>query len=162
MSERQIILNGLQGKRAELEARRPPLEAEFERIALKKKELDEAMAALDIVIAQFGGTISASPDTVPAPSEQPFQLQPRTNGHANGGADRPIGLKSLAKKHFDELPTEYTKEDVVEVLRKYRPDLQGPNENTLNGVTRELCRIGYARILTPFTGRSPQVYLKLR
>ncbi len=146
MAERAMILNALQAKRAELETTRPTLEAEFERIAKRKRDLDDAIEALDVVIRQFGGTVSST--------ETPQRVSAKNENQD----DAHIGLKALARRYVNELPTQFTKNDVEALIHERREGMVKLNPNTLAGVLRDLCDRGLARIKIPSVGRSPQVY----
>lgn len=158
MTERQTILNGLYAKRAEMEKERPTLEAEFARITERKRRLDEAIHSLDVVIGQFGGTIPSGETGIP--EDESFHLAANGNGHRNSD-DAHVGLKTLAKRHFSELPSNYIKNDVEQLLFRHRPGLTKINPNTLAGVLRYLCEKNFAKIKIPAVGRSPQVYEKV-
>lgn len=169
----QEILNSLKEKRATIENERPKIEAEFERINRKKADLESRLSAIDIVIKEFGGANSSTENQTEPISSQPsdelnedvapttdFELKPKENGH-NGGDKRPYGLKQVARLRLSEVSNEFTKHDIVKVLLNSNENLTEINDNTLSGVMRDLVDKGVARIKTPASGTTPQIYEKV-
>lgn len=146
MTNNQAIIEGLLEKRAIY--------------GKEKAVIDAKVAALDLIIAEFGGVVpnvNPTGETRPNVAEPEFKLvQPNGNGNATRKLP---GMKVLAKRHFDELPNEYTKDDVDDLLKKIT-GVRSINQNTLSGVMRELVAEGLGTIKAVATGRTAQVYEK--
>lgn len=165
------ILTGLLEKRATIERERSRVEAEYERACLRKQAFEDNLASLDSVIKMFKETEQLESDTQPIDkinneaetdngNKPVFHLKANENGH------RPkrqrVGLNRTARNFFGELPTEYTKNNVAEILIREHPELNGKvNENTLRSVIKQFIDSKEARIKTPASGTSPQIYEKV-
>lgn len=184
MLDGQAVLHTLKEKQAKLAKELDEIKAEIQRLSDKEAVIGEKLKSFDVVIESFDGETTVieakasaqisepesqngnAPDTVnETPTEQnesesePFELQPKVNGHK---PKRIRGLKETARKRFNELPNQYTKEDVAEILTKEYPQLNGTvNDNTLTGIMRDLVDLGKATIKTPSTGKTKQVYEKV-
>ncbi len=173
----QEILNGLLEKRVTIETEHADIETEFQRIAERKANVVERLNAIDIVIKEFNGNIGEemkladrigeiveandSEGATDKTDSEPFELKPKQNGH-KPRKKRQGGLKNTARKKFNELPNEFTKNDLADILIREHPELKGKvNENTLRGVVLRLVQDGQAKIKTPSVGPVPQLYEKI-
>ncbi len=179
MTNSQQILDGLLERRSSLENERPRIEAEFERINQKKTDLEQRLSAIDIVIKEFGGSIASI--SFAQGNGQPSVISEQSNKNSsdvktdaefthtpNEGVKTTIlkrerrGMKTTAREFFGELPNEYTKNHVAKILIREHTELKGKvNENTLRGVVMQFIESGAARIKTPASGTSPQIYEKV-
>ncbi|MGB7208606.1 MAG: hypothetical protein WBD27_08095 [Pyrinomonadaceae bacterium] len=157
MTNENDFLNALYLKQAELNKLREPLDAEFERIAAKKSDLDSRILAIDTVIKEFADLTQNHP-AKPERGAAQTSLYPQT-GHGPPVTSQD-GLKKYARANFELLPQQYTKRDVLALLQPARPGT-AINPNTLSGVMRNLVDAGLATIKTESTGRSPQIYEKV-
>ena len=98
-------------------------------------------------IADAGVKVEASPDA-----------SVNQNGHS---PQRQRGLKRLARESFSYLPREFTKREVVSILRDANPELTTINENTLSGIMRYFVAENLARVKAAASGRAAQIYEKI-
>jgi len=170
MLDRQQMLDGLVAERSVLQGELTETQAKFDKLKKRITEVEQILSALDVVIRGLQGstvltTINISGDkndTVAeqdtAKDEQVFQLQPSDD---RAKQDRP-SYKGTGREHFDELPHEFTKNDVADLLLKYHTELNGTvNENSLRNVVKQFIDLGWARIKVHSVGKAPQIYEKI-
>jgi hypothetical protein len=74
---------------------------------------------------------------------------------------RSSNFRNLVRKEFQNLPSLFTKHDVVTLMENAYPELKGNiNTNTMSGVMRSLVKHGSAKVRHKATGTSSQVYEK--
>jgi hypothetical protein len=72
------------------------------------------------------------------------------------------GLLNTARENFDDLPQVFTKYDVVKILVREHPELNGTmNDSSLRGVLGGLAEQEFIKIKIPAQGIEPQVYEKI-
>lgn len=165
MSDRQSILDGLVGEKSRFNIELVDAQTEFDRLKKRIIELEQLISALDVVIKglngdtelQFSKTTSESERNenqaqIENSKDSDFQLQPKKE---------PQSLRGTGRDHFAELPQEFDKNDVAELILKYHTELDAVNENSLRNVVKQFVDLGWARIKVHSTGKTPQIYEKI-
>ncbi len=191
MENEQTIINGLYEKRSIIERECSGVRDELDRLALIMSGYKDRLGAIDKVIAEFGGhndsDIESSfsdavvnkkseiPHKEPLVDEQESLVDDDTDSEEHSkqvannsnGSDKLItkgrssNFRGLVRKEFPNLPSLFTKNDVIKLMENSYPELKGNiNINTMSGAMRSLVKNGLAKVRHKSTGTSSQVYEK--
>lgn len=125
----------------------------------EERELDENTSQSDSV-SENEFSHSEVSDELKADEEPTFKLEPTNNGHSTENK-MGRGYSRTAKMFFSDLPNEYTRHDLVDILTREHPELNGKvNDNTLTSISKMLVKSGLADVKSKARGKVLQVYIK--
>jgi hypothetical protein len=131
-------------------------------LVAQKAEIDAKVAAMDLVIQEFGGGKFIAKQAKTNGNGSAVSESPEPNKSALADIPQRPGLKVLAREHIHELPEFYIKDDLQKLLLRLAPDMTEINENTLGGVARNLVKHGLALVHQPAIGKNPQIYARIK
>jgi len=125
----------------------------------EERELDENTSQSDSV-SENEFSHSEVSDELKVDEEPTFKLEPANNGHSEE-VKMGRGYSRTAKMFFSDLPNEYTRHDLVDILTREHPELNGKvNDNTLTSISKMLVKSGLAEVKSKARGKVLQVYIK--